>query len=135
MFGLNTLQSLLKINRQIGENCFHSSWKIIDILKLFSPLITPSVRKTPPTGNMFMHPCLSIALNVIQCLYIRSILFAVGPLCTCSLFHYVRLQTTVSAINRWVSHCPPGLLLFPYMSSQSSCFYTWHITMCWQISS
>lgn len=42
-------------------------------------------------------------------------------------------QQSVQLIDGWVN-VPVGPLLFSYMSSQASCFYTWHITMCWQIN-
>lgn len=42
-------------------------------------------------------------------------------------------QQSVQLIAGWVS-VPLGSLLLSNMSSQASCFYTWHITVCWQIN-
>lgn len=42
-------------------------------------------------------------------------------------------QQSVQLLDELVT-VPLGSLLFSYMSSQAACFYTWHITMCWQIN-
>lgn len=51
---------------------------------------------------MFTHTFLADAL--------RS--FAVGRLCTNSLFHDIRLETTISPIRSWVSQFPPWAIYY-----------------------
>lgn len=55
-------------------------------------------------------------------------------LCTSTLSHNVSLQTTVSAINTWVSDCPPWPSIILIHVLPGCVLYTWHITMCWQIN-
>lgn len=54
------------------------------------------------TCQMFTHTFLADVL--------RS--FAVGRLCTSSLFHDIRLETTISPIRSWVSQFPPWAVYY-----------------------
>lgn len=64
-----------------------------------------NILSSSPAGNLFLRMS-----STIWCLLSNLLsLFAVGWLRTSSLFHDIRLQTTVSAINSWVSQCPSGL--------------------------
>lgn len=100
-------------------------WKVIDEWERLSKVIIPSGPPAPASPPLHlcpgracirgsplleMCPCTrqSIVLNVTQHLSWNLLsLLAVGWLCATSLFLDVRRQTTVSAINRRVSWCPP----------------------------
>lgn len=92
----------------------------------------PTYPGQPPlVGNIFSCAC-QILSNAFYQIYSVCLLL-VGCAPALSFMRSGCKQQSVQLIAGWIS-VPLGSLLLSYMSSQASSFYTWHITMCWQIN-